>query len=584
MAGTIAIKNGHVFDPLNEINGDKMDIFIRNGKVVTELSASELKDAKEIDASGKTVMPGGVDSHSHVAGAKVNVGRMMRPEDHYKFYQKKTPITHSGCGYSVPSVYLGGYEYSKMGYTTVFEAAVPPMEARHTHEEMRSTPMLDMGGYLVLGNNWFLMRYLKEGDMEKAAAYVAWMMKTHKTYGIKCVNPAGVENWGWGENVSALDQANIHFEVTPEDIIKGLTEINEMLGFPMPVHLHANNLGHPGCWEITRDSLKIPKPVKARPNTSVEWAETKVNPKRHESVYLTHCQFNAFGGTSWRDFESGVKGITDYVNNHEHVVMDSGCVPFGDATVMTGDGPAIHDLYVLTGHKWSNTDVECECGSGVLPFTYLKNNPVHSVQWAMGLEVLLYVDDPWKVIMTTDSPNGGPFIKYPQVIAWLMSNKARQDTFNECHKWAQDRTDLSAEAREMSLYDIATITRANSARTIGMSHSKGTLGIGADGDVAIYDIDPTKLEVSDYESIIRGFENAAYTIKEGQVVSQKGEIVAIPEKKTYYTDISTSADDEKNMLDDVKNWFKYYTIGFNNYPTPDKYLANPTPIKIDAEV
>ena len=38
------------------------------------------------------------------------------------------------------------------------------------------------------------------------------------------------------------------------------------------------------------------------------------------------------------------------------------------------------------------------------------------------------------------------------------------------------------------------------------------------------------------------------------------------------------------MIDDVKNWFKYYTIGFSNYPTPEKYLANPTPIKIDAEV
>ncbi len=583
MPGTIAIRNGYVYDPLNEINGESMDIFIKDGKVVTELSGADMKDVKEIDAKGKTVMPGGVDSHSHVAGAKVNTGRMMRPEDHYKHYQKRTPLTHSGCGYTVPSVYLGGYEYSKMGYTTVFEAAVPPMEARHTHEEMRSTPMIDMGGYLVLGNNWFLMRYFKEGDIEKAAAYISWMMRTHKTYGIKCVNPAGVENWGWGENVGALDQANIHFEVTPEDIIKSLAEMNEKLGIPMPLHLHANNLGHPGCWEITRDSLKIPKKVKAKPNADVEWAETKKNAKRHESVYLTHCQFNAFGGTSWRDFESGVKGITDYVNSSDHVIMDSGCVPFGDATVMTGDGPAIHDLYVLTGHKWSNTDVECECGSGVLPFEYLKSNPVHSVQWAMGLESLLYVKDAWKSIMTTDSPNGGPFTKYPEIIAWLMSNKARQDTFDECHKWAGDRSDLAAETREMSLNEIAMVTRANPARAIGMAYRKGTLGVGADGDVAIYNIDPGKLEVNDYESIVRGFENAAYTIKAGEVVSRMGEIVAVPEKNTFYSDIAVDADEEKRMLDDVKKWFKYYTLGFNNYPTPEKYLANPTPIQVNAE-
>ncbi|MFA0822479.1 MAG: formylmethanofuran dehydrogenase subunit A [Methanomethylovorans sp.] len=581
MAGTIAIKNGYVFDPLNEVKGERMDVFIRDGKVVRELSASEMDNAKVIDASGMTVMAGGVDSHSHVAGAKVNAGRMMRPEDHYKAYMKKTPITHSGSGYTVPTVYLGGYEYSKMGYTTVFEAAVPPMEARHTHEEMRATPLLDMGGYLVLGNNWFLMRYMKEGDFEKAAAYVAWMMRTHKTYGIKCVNPAGVENWGWGENVHSLDQANIHFEVTPTDIIKNLAEINEHLGFPMPLHLHANNLGHPGCWETTKESLKIPSNVKAKPNVDVEWAETKMNAKRHESVYLTHCQFNAFGGTSWRDFESGVKGITDYVNSVDHVVMDSGCVPFGEATCMTGDGPSIHDLSVLTGNKWSNTDVECECGSGILPFTYLKTNAVHSVQWAMGLEVLLYVKDPWKSIMTTDSPNGGPFIKYPLVMAWLMSLKARQDTMRECHKWANDRSGIGGEEREMSLYDLAILTRANPARTIGMAYRKGTLGVGADGDVCIYNIDPTKLDVNDYESLIRNLQNSEYTIKDGEIVARQGEIVAVPQKRTFYADIKVPDADEKHMLEDVKEWFKYYTLGFSNYPTPERYLANPTPMTVN---
>ena len=295
MAGTIAIKNGYVFDPLNEINGEIMDIFVRDGKVVKELSAAEMKDAKVIDASGMTVMPGGVDSHSHVAGAKVNAGRMMRPEDHYKATLQKTSLTHSGSGYTVPSVYKQGYDYAAMGYTTVFEAAVPPLEARHTHEEMRATPLLDMGGYLVLGNNFFMMRYLREGDIERAAAYVAWMMKTHKAYGIKCVNPAGVENWGWGKNINSLDEANIHFEITPREIIKGLTEINELLGMPMPLHLHANNLGHPGCYTITKDSLKIPDGVKPRQNMDVEWAETKMDPARDRSVYLAHLMFNSFG-------------------------------------------------------------------------------------------------------------------------------------------------------------------------------------------------------------------------------------------------------------------------------------------------
>ena len=51
--------------------------------------------------------------------------------------------------------------------------------------------------------------------------------------------------------------------------------------------------------------------------------------------------------------------------------------------------------------------------------------------------------------------------------------------------------------REMSLYEIAVVTRANPARTIGMAYRKGHLGLGADGDVTVYDIDPGKLNVND---------------------------------------------------------------------------------------
>ncbi len=199
----------------------------------------------------------------------------------------------------------------------------------------------------------------------------------------------------------------------------------------------------------------------------VEWQKTKIDPQRDQSV--------------------------DYVNKSDHVVIDNGAVPFGPATVMTGDGPAIHHLYKLTGNKWSNKDVELECGSGILSFNYLKANPVHSVQWAIGLELLLHVNDPWKTIITTDSPNGGPFTRYPQVITRLMSKKARDATFAECHKWAQDRS----------------------------------------------------------------------------------------QERTYFTEPHMGEGLEKEMLKDVKEWFKYYTLGFANYPVPDKYIRNPSPVQVN---
>ena len=77
----LVIKGGYVFDPLNEVNGDTKDIFVKDGKIVEEINE---RGAKIINASGKTVMPGGVDLHSHIAGSKINIGRLLRPEDHRK--------------------------------------------------------------------------------------------------------------------------------------------------------------------------------------------------------------------------------------------------------------------------------------------------------------------------------------------------------------------------------------------------------------------------------------------------------------------------------------------------------------------
>ena len=122
----ILIKNGFVIDPTNKIDCQKMDIAIKNGRIVEKVNERE---AKIIDASGLTVMAGGVDIHSHIGGSEVNLGRMLRPDDHVKDVVKKTALTRSGTGYSIPSTYVTGYRYSKMGYTTVMNPSMAAMKA-----------------------------------------------------------------------------------------------------------------------------------------------------------------------------------------------------------------------------------------------------------------------------------------------------------------------------------------------------------------------------------------------------------------------------------------------------------------------
>jgi formylmethanofuran dehydrogenase subunit A len=200
------------------------------------------------------------------------------------------------------------------------------------------------------------------------------------------------------------------------------------------------------------------------------------------------------------------------------------------------------------------------------------NNPANAIQWAIGLELALHIYDPWKVYMTTDHPNGGPFIYYPKVISWLMSRKARTDLMREMNKAVLRRTTLANIYREYSFGEIATVTRAATAKALGLN-DKGHLGPGADGDVSIYDIDPTTWRPSMYEALEKALGHAAYTIKGGEVVVKDGEVVATPLGDTYWVDSKVPEDLEADVMKEIEADFNdYYTVSIKNYPVQDAYL------------
>jgi formylmethanofuran dehydrogenase subunit A len=559
----LLIKNGAVFDPKNGIKGDKTDISIKDGKIVDKVSSK----ASVIDAGGRLVMAGGVDAHSHIAGAKVNVGRIMRPEDTRIGIKPRTKITRPCTGYTVPNVYAMGYRYAQMGYTTVFEAAQAIMKSRHTHEELEEIPIIDKGALTLFGSNWPTMDYVREKDMDKLAAYVAWGLLASRGFGVKAVNPGGGEMWGFGKNVSGLDDVVPNFEVTPRDIIVSLMKVNEMLKLPHSVHLHCNNLGKPGNYKTTLASMELAKQVKAS--------------KDRQVLHVTHVTFNAWGGTNWGDFESKADEVANFLNNNENVTIDMGQLIWGSATTMTADGPVQYANAKLLHAKWSNGDVECEDASGVVPIFYVKQISVHAIMWAIGLELALLTKDPYKVLLTTDHPNGGPFVNYPEVIALLMSNKKRQEEIKTLHEAVHKQTKIPGIERELDFNDIAIMTRAGSAKVLGLLDTKGHLGVGADADIAIYDIKPDQIDPSvEHSKIKSAFSSAAYTIKGGEVVVKDGQITATPMGRTYWVDASVPEQHTEIMMKDIRMKFKnYYSINLANYMVQDAYLTHPKVVK-----
>src|SRR5881275_3241612 len=161
----LKIANGTVYDPANGINGEVRDLWVQDGKVVAPPVDPDVRPDKVLDVTGLVVMAGGVDMHAHIAGPKVNLARKMRPEDKRKApVIRRTANTRSGTTGSVPSTFATGYLYAGMGYTTAFDAAIPPLGARHAHEEFHDTPIIDKGFFLLMGNNHYALKAIADKD------------------------------------------------------------------------------------------------------------------------------------------------------------------------------------------------------------------------------------------------------------------------------------------------------------------------------------------------------------------------------------------------------------------------------------
>ncbi len=559
------IKNGTVYDPKTQVKGEVKDICIKDGKIVDKVSSK----AKSIDAKGKTVMAGAVEVHAHVAGPKVNEGRNFRPEDKLFSYQPGGKNTRMAGGFSIPTTFKTGYEYAKMGYTTVMEAAMPPLYARHVHEEIKDTPIIDEAAFPVFGNNWFVFEYLKNNEMDNVMAYISWLLKTTKGYAIKIVNPGGSEAWGWGENCNTINDPVPYFDITPAEIMKGLMTANEKMGLPHSIHVHTNNLGNPGNYKDTLDTLKLAEGVKTNNKFG-----------REQVFHHTHIQFHSYGGDSWANFESKAKEIMDYVNANKNITIDLGCVTLDETTTMTADGPFEHHLTTLNHLKWANVDVELETSSGIVPYVYDPNIKVCAVQWAIGLELALFAKDPMRAFITTDHPNAGPFTRYPRIYKWLMSNKARQDMlkgFKNSDK-VISATNLASLDREISLYEIAQMTRAGPAKSLGLYDKFGGLGVGMEADVAVFDYNEAKAK--DPEEIEKAFSSAEYVFKTGTLVVDHGEIISNGNKRTLWVDakVPSNAQVERDVQ---MKFLKYYSVNLNNYEVSDHYVPNPYVIEVD---
>ncbi|HVS26727.1 MAG TPA: formylmethanofuran dehydrogenase subunit A [Burkholderiales bacterium] len=536
----IKLTGGKIYDPANQINGEVRDLFVRDGKMAGAPDRDE-HIAREYNLSGKIVMAGAIDLHTHIGGGKVNIARVMLPEDHRGDAVARTPLTRSGCGHAVPSTLTTGYRYAEMGYTSCFEPAMLPANARQAHMEMGDTPIVDKGAYAMLGSDDFLLRMLAAKSDQKAINdYVAWTLHAAQAIGIKVVNPGGISAFKFNQRKLDVDEPNAHYQITPRQILKTLSRAVYDLGVPHPLHVHASNLGVPGNVDTTLETMQAAEGL---------------------PIHLTHIQFHSYGTEGDRKFSSGAVHIAEAINQNKNVSADVGQIMFGQTVTASGDSMAQHRNAPLGNpKKWVVMDIECDAGCGVVPFKYRDKNFVNALQWAIGLEIFLMVEDPWRIFLTTDHPNGAPFVSYPHLIRLLMDKSFRNEKLAGVNPDAAALSTLGSLSREYSLYEIAIMTRAAPAKILGLS-DRGHLGAGAAADITVYSEDADKEKM---------FTKPDYVFKDGELVAQNGKIIKVTWGNTHVV----KPEFDNSIEKELKPYFeRYQTLRMDNFKISDEEMG-----------
>ena len=531
------LKNARVYDPVQKLNGELMDLWIRDDRIVDPSQITDRESAITNDLDGAITMAGGVDIHSHIAGGNVNTARLLLPDQHRNHLQRQEHLPFYNARWSS---FETGYRYTEMGYSMVVEPAMLPVNAPQVHREMADIPIIDTAALAILGSDDLLVSMLRSGaSQDQINDYVSWTINTTQALGLKVINAGGSQAFKAGVEQFGLDDEVPDYGISSRRLLTSLQTAVHQLGIPHPVHVHCNNLGVPGNVQTAIDTMEAAQGL---------------------PMHLAHVQFYGYGAEGTRGFSSAAAQLMEVFNRHPNITMDVGQVLFGQTVTMSGD---IIAQFSRRGdaspNKWVMWHAEDEGSGGIVPYQYKKASFVNGLQWAIGLEIFLLSGDPWRLFFTTDHPNGAPFTRYPDLLHLLMDYDFRMTCLAELDPEIMELTLLKDLKQEFSLYDIAVMTRAAPAKLLGLN-DRGHLQPGALADIAVYHEEDDKAAM---------FRKAQWVFKNGQLIIENGEFV----KRQFGQTMTVKPHFDRQIESTVKDYFdRFYSMKLSNYGVQDDLL------------
>jgi formylmethanofuran dehydrogenase subunit A len=141
-----------------------------------------------------------------------------------------------------------------------------------------------------------------------------------------------------------------------------------------------------------------------------------------------------------------------------------------------------------------------------------------------------------------------------------MDKSFRDDAFQRINADAQGASILPTIAREYTLDDIAILTRAGPAKSLGLK-DRGHLGVGAAGDITVYKDDRNRE---------RMFATPEMVFKDGELVVKNGKVVKVVQGATHVA----RPDYDKSIEKPLKDYFgRFHTVAMENFKLADDEIV-----------
>ncbi|MFX1337251.1 MAG: amidohydrolase family protein [Promethearchaeota archaeon] len=538
----LMIKNGLIYDPLNNIAGEIKDILIQDGKIVEKFSSE--KDIKTIDAKNKTVIPAALDIHTHIASQQVNWARLIGANNsEFKKFWKGLTLEYIAKS------------YISNGYTFILEANVFPSLARQTIFNFKNLPILDKAMLLNVSNLWPLELEFQRGKIDNLAVFLSDLLSITKGFGFKVYNPFESENWNFKTLRKEVSSKGRLYNFSALDVYENLTKTNEYLGMPHSLHAHIEGYEQ---LKAKNNLFTILNKIKSLGLESISQRESKLN--RTQFFHIAHASAYNVDGNN--------RELINFLNGNNTIDVDLGFIGFDKINpLITSDRRLINLFLKNSGNGNANalisSAVEFEGDTFSTLRTFDKKTIQDCILWANGIELALMVDNKWQLQFSVNYPNYADINNSPEIATWLLSKDARDKFMTGMNKEFLTNNVLQNIDKVLTFSEFIILTRASPAKSLGLGNIKGSLRLSADADVNILDLNIDELDIStDYEKLKNALSNIEYVIKSGEIIKHKDKINLNHQGKIYWSRGTVEVEDKELIMKSKRDFYKKYSSVF----------------------